>query len=192
MFDWLKRRMRPGYRPPPPDLPIDPALFDQDAAILYAALGTHWSSTDPHLYRPNAIAADVDALEARYALRLPDDFRAYLRHAVPAETFMDDFGTQWWGLSDIKPLSEECLDWTTDQIGREIAREGNRYLVFSDYLLWCYAWAICCSDGPNRGRIALIGGGRDAFVAEDFRSFMRLALVDDLAIHQAPSKRTKG
>ncbi|MEP9401618.1 SMI1/KNR4 family protein [Sphingomonas sp. VNH70] len=189
MFNWLKRWIRPGRQMPPATLPIDPALFDQDGASLYAALGGRWASSDPFIYTRHRTRAAADALEQRYALRLPEDFRAYLGHAAPAATFMDDFGTQWWGVADIKPLSEECADWKAEDIGRTIMAESGAYLVFADYLLWCYAWAICCSDGPNRGRIALIGGGRDAFVADDFRTFVRMALVDDVTIHQAPGRR---
>ena len=62
--------------------------------------------------------------------------------------------------------------------------EKHAYLIFSDYLIWCYAWAICCSDGPNRGKIALIGGLPDAIVAGSFRQFLLLELTDDLSIHQ--------
>ena len=186
MFSWLKRSMQPlALRAI--GLPIDPALFEQDGAGLYKALSAHWAASNRGFYSRCDTSADVEALEERYSLKLPEDFRAYLLHAAPSATFMDDIGTQWWAANEIKSISDECPDGPPGQINPEIEREKDAYLVFSDYLIWCYAWAICCSSGPNRGKIALIGGQPDAFVANSFREFLRLELTDDLAIHQGSS-----
>jgi len=102
---------------------------------------------------------------------------------------MDDIGTQWWSLAEIKAIPDECPDGPPGQINDEIEREKQKYLIFSDYLIWCYAWAICCSDGPNRGKVALIGGLPDAFVAGSFREFLRLQLSDAREIHQGASSK---
>ena len=190
MFDWLKRAKRPSVSCPARTPPIAPALFEQGGASLYEALSMYWASSDPNTYTRHATSADVEALEERYSLQLPEDFRAYLIYAAPSITFMDDIGTQWWAPSEIKTISDECPDGSPGQINLEIEKERDAYLVFSDYLLWCYAWAICCSNGQNRGKIALIGGFPDSFVANNFRDFLRLELTDDLAIHQGPGKQT--
>ena len=187
MFSWLRRYKQPSALHTT-TLPIDPALFDQDGANLYRALSTHWVTNNRAFYSRCETSADVEALEERYSLKLPEDFRAYLLHAAPSATFMDDIGTQWWAANEIKSISDECPDGTPGQINPEIERENSAYLVFSDYLIWCCAWAICCSSGPNRGKIALIGGQPDAFVADSFREFLRLELTDNLAIHQGLSK----
>jgi hypothetical protein len=169
-------------------MPLDPALLDQGGRRLYEALSIHWASSDPNTYTRRDARTDVEALEERYSLQLPEDFRAYLIYAAPSVKFMDDIGTQWWAPGDIKSISDECPDGPPGQINPEIEQEKDAYLVFSDYLIWCYAWAICCSNGPNRGKIALIGGLPDTFVADNFRDFLLLELTDDLAIHQGPSK----
>lgn len=187
MFGWLRRTTRPSVSRPARTPPIDPVLFDQGGAPLYEALSVYWASSDPKTYSRHDTSAEIEALEKRYSLQLPDDFRAYLSYAAPMVTFMDDVGTQWWAPSEIKSFSDECPDGSPGQNNPEIERERDAYLVFSDYLIWCYAWAICCSDGPNRGKIALIGGLPDAFVADNFRDFLWLALTDDLANHLGPS-----
>jgi hypothetical protein len=189
MFNWLKRTKRPSGLRSTKALPIDPALFEQGGASLYEALSTHWALSDPNTYTPRGMSPDVEALERRYSLQLPADFRAYLIHAAPSTTFMDDIGTQWWAPREIKSISDECPDGPPGKSNHEIEKEKDAYLVFSDYLIWCYAWAICCSNGPNRGKVALIGGLPDTFVADSFRDFLRLELIDDLAIHQGPSKQ---
>lgn len=189
MFDWLKRSKRSTGLRSTKTLPIDRALFEQRGAGLYEALSTHWALSDPSNYTRRGTSRDVEALEKRYSLRLPEDFRAYLIHAAPSTTFMDDIGTQWWPPSEIKSISDECPDGPAGQINHEIEQEKDAYLVFSDYLIWCYAWAICCSNGPNRGKIALIGGLPDTIVANNFRHFLLLELADDQAIHQGPSKQ---
>lgn len=187
MFSWLKRSKR-SLALRPAALPIDPALFEQDGASLYGALSAHWAANNRDFYTASVTGADVEALEKRYSLHLPEDFRAYLLHAAPSSTFMDDIGTQWWGVNEIKSISDECPDGPVGQINPEIEREKDAYLVFSDFLIWSYAWAICCSSGPNRGKIALIGGQPDGFVANSFREFLRLELTDDIAIHHGSNK----
>lgn len=187
MFGWL-RRFKQLLALPATALPIDPALFEQGGAGLYKAIRAHWAANNLGTYTHRAISTDVEALEERYSLQLPEDFRAYLLHASPSATFMDDIGTQWWAANSIASISDECPDGPPGQINPEIEREKDVYLVFADYMFWCYAWAICCSNGPNRGKVALIGGLPDTFVADSFSDFLRLELTDDLAIHQGPSK----
>lgn len=99
---------------------------------------------------------------------------------------MDDYGVQWWSVGAIKSLADECPGGSLERGLGVIMAEGNQYLICADFLLWCYAWAICCSDGANHGRIALIGGGPDGFVANDIRTFVRHALLDSIDIHSAP------
>ncbi|MET3473740.1 hypothetical protein ABIC78_004297 [Novosphingobium sp. 1529] len=187
MFGWLRRSKQKSALPATA-LPIDQALFEQDGAGLYKALSAHWAASNPDTYSHGVTSPDVEALEERYSLHLPEDFRAYLVHAAPSTSFMDDIGTQWWAANEIKSISDECPDGPPGQTNPEIEQEKDAYLVFSDFLIWCYAWAICCSSGPNRGKIALIGGQPDAFVADNFRNFLRLELTDNIAIHQGLSK----
>jgi len=183
MFGWL-RATRTAAHPPVRPLPIEASLFNGEGKHLYEALAASWKASDPNIYTPDEGSSDISALEQRYSIRLPDDFRSYLLHAVPQTTFMDDIGTQWWSLADIKSISEECPNGPPGEINDEIEREKQTYLIFSDFLIWCYAWAICCSDGPNRGKVALIGGRPDSFVASSFREFLRLELSNAQEIHQ--------
>lgn len=126
----------------------------------------------------------VEKLEGRYQVHLPEDFAAYVVTASPHEDWMDDFGMIWWGAERIKSLRDECPAGSPGgQPRAEIEDEAGQYLVFADFLIWCYAYAICCSNGPNRGRIALIGVHPDGFVANSFSSFMQLAAQDSLLIH---------
>ncbi len=193
MFSWLRRSKHPSILSAT-TLPINSAFFEQEGAGLYEALSAHWAANNRGTYIHRDTSTDVEALEERYSLQLPKDFRTYLLHAAPSATFMDDIGTQWWAANAIKSISDECPDGAPGQINPVIEREKDAYLVFSDYLLWCYAWAICCSNGPNRGKVALIGGLPDTFVADSFRDFLLLELTDDFAIHQGPSQpaRTGG
>ena len=183
LLGWIKKLTG---RPQPLsgcELPIDQGLFDGPGDQLYQAIAAHWSEADSN-YRPMPNARDrVDDLERRYALRLPEDFRNYLIHASPSEIYWDHIGTQWWTITEIKNIPDECPDGPVGGPNPEIEAERDHYLVFADFLIWCYAWAICCSDGPNRGKIALIGGAPDGFVADSFREFMKLELTNDAVIH---------
>ena len=115
---------------------------------------------------------------------LPEEFAAYVASAAPREDWTDEFGMIWWSAERIKSLRDECGDGSPGgHPNAEIEDEADQYLVFADFLMWCYAYAICCSAGPNRGKIALIGAQPDGFVANSFSSFMNLAAEDALLIH---------
>lgn len=167
---------------PPLTRPFDAALFDAPAADLFRAVRAHGIADHP-VRDPPADARDrVSRLEARYRLVLPDDFRAYLLHAAPSGESMDDQGIAWWPIDRVRNIPDELdAGWEGHNFGLFCGEEDS-YLVFADYLIWCYAWAICCSNGPNRGRVLLLGTP-DRFVADSFRAFVALALADAPGIH---------
>jgi len=149
----------------------------------HLALAARWGTTDAALaptFDAERIVAD---LEQRYGISIPEDFRLYLLNVAPSGYYMDDIGTTWWTLDDIKNIPDECGEAPHgDGSDPAIAAEAKHYLVFADFLLWCYAWAICCSDGEHRGKIALISD-RDQFIADSFAHFVELELNDDRDIH---------
>ena len=117
--------------------------------------------------------ARVAALESRYGIRAPNDFRRYLIAAPRFET-TDDELTAWWTLDRISSIADEYEHVIANPA---IAAEAGAYLFFADYMIWAWAWAVCCSDGPNRGRIAFIGEP-DGFVADSFSEFAERYLRD--------------
>jgi len=87
---------------------------------------------------------------------------------------MDDDYIDWWPIARIKNISDEF----EYQIGNpEIAKSASKYLFFADYLIWCWAWAICCDPGPHYGKIAVIGD-QGKFVADSFEEFVDIVLRD--------------
>ena len=126
---------------------------------------------------------------SNYGISIPEDFRLYLLTTAPSGYYMDEFSTTWWTLDDIKNIPDECGESAHgDPV---VVAEEGRYLVFADHLIWCYAWAICCADGDDRGKIALIGDG-DHFVADSFAHFVELQLNEDPAIHPGAVAKKSG
>ena len=120
VFDWLrkvKHSVRPRRASNPP---LDRLLFDQSGERLYKALADFWSSSDPKSYSPSGASVQVKALEERYALSLPEDFRSYLLNAAPRTTYMDGNGTQWWAPSEIKSIADECPDGSPGKTNHDI------------------------------------------------------------------------
>jgi SMI1 / KNR4 family (SUKH-1) len=122
----------------------------------------------------------VDRLKARYGIRLPDDFRDYLLHACPKEESenMDDEGTAWWPLDRLLNIPDEYPHTITDPA---IAKNAAKYVFFADYMIWCWAWAIDCSEDKDPGRVAVIGGP-DRFVADSFAEFVDRYIEDQTQI----------
>jgi hypothetical protein len=151
-------------------------------AILAEALARLWSDERPLLSeRGTVVAAD---LQRRYDVRLPSEFEAYLREGSPKTDWDSRCGFTLWPPERIKSLPDERGTETPAlQRNPEVEREADKYLVFADYLAWCYAYAVCCSDGPNRGKVALIGANPDRFVASSLSSFLVLAADDSIRLH---------
>jgi hypothetical protein len=118
--------------------------------------------------------AEVARLEARYGVVLPEDFREYLLTLCPDDDQWDDDLGIWWGLGSIKSISE---DYKQKVAAPEIEARSSQYLLFADHCIWCWAWAIACTDDKNRGMVALIGSP-DRFVAPSFTSFAEAYVTD--------------
>ncbi|MEO7248203.1 MAG: SMI1/KNR4 family protein [Novosphingobium sp.] len=144
----------------------DPKLSPLERMIEGWGVGTAQGASDNDLY----------GLEEKYAVRLPEDFRAYLK-AAPNGNDWDHVGTNWWPLSQIKTVRQECAD-LKDYVP---LGGGDKQLIFADYLMWCCAWAVDCSETENRGRVIFLGEG-DSYVADSFDDFLDRYLRDNNSI----------
>jgi hypothetical protein len=157
---------------------VRPVFTDAELAEPMNALAK-WLRAQGDIWTRTHAGASVDSLESRYGIRIPEDFRRYLIDLAPRLEFTDDEATAWWPLGRIRSLPEEYEHGSNNAA---IAAEAGTYLFFADYLIWSGAWAVCCSEGPNRGRVAFIGGQPDGFVADSFTEFVALYLRDPAGI----------
>jgi len=143
----------------------------------YETLVRYWGDTGSGIVVAARDEEEVAALEAKYALRLPDDFRAYLLKGCPAESNLDwdNACTEWWELSRIKTLRDEYEHGVENSALRGFE---DRYIFFADAFIWCWAWAICCAEGERYGHVALINGAKDPFVATSFTAFVEQYVAD--------------
>jgi hypothetical protein len=147
--------------------------------MAHRVLSDWWRLTGAAPTFANASEETVQGIECRYGISLPEDFRLYLLHAAPSEDYWDDGNAIWWSPGRLKNILDEYEHPINDQ---HIAEKAQKYLVFADYMLWCWAWAICCEDGDDRGKVALIGGAPDRIVASNFTEFVNAYIVDPLAV----------
>jgi hypothetical protein len=145
-------------------------------APAYVQLQQWWSQSGSDIDTEAIPAHRIESLERRYDLVLPDDFREYLNLSSPIEEAWDHEDTTWWHFERIKSVKDE---WIHGDLEPFIAERRNKYLVFADYCIWCWAWAISCADDETRGSVAIIGGrGYDRTVAESFSDFVRKYIGD--------------
>jgi SMI1 / KNR4 family (SUKH-1) len=140
----------------------------------YQKLERYWIDTGVGVDTVALGEPQLEGLERKYGVRLPEDFRDYLRCSCPVDESVYDDLTCWWPLDRIKNIVDEYPHKVTDET---IARDAAKYLFFADYSIWCWAWAIACGDDENRGRVAAISG-RDRFVADSFAEFVDLFVQD--------------
>ena len=122
---------------------------------------------------------DIAALEVRYDISFPDDFRDHLLRIGPStREVWDDDEALWWPTGRLRNVVEEYEHPVKNP---EVAREADKYVFFADLMIWCWAWAICCSDGPNRGKVVVFSEA-ERFVADSFSEFLRRFFADPNSI----------
>jgi hypothetical protein len=141
----------------------------------YEKLQKYWSDTGSKISTGPLDETLIGDLEAKYQLRLPDDFREYLRYSCPTTDQYDVEGTTWWPLSRIKTINEEYEHKITDP---NIERDAPKYLFFADAMIWCWAWAIACGNDGRSGNVVVISG-RDRIVATTFSEFVDIYIKAD-------------
>lgn len=172
---FLIERGRPAKRPSPKRIhtyEADPLM------VAHEMLACFWAHGGDH----PAPHADADTvvlgLERRYGIVLPADFRAYLLHVAPQDDHWDDGDVIWWSPSRIRNIPEE---YAHPLENRAVAAKAEHCLFFADYLIWCWAWIICCEEGQDYGRIAVIGAG-DRWVADSFTDFVKAYVADPMSV----------
>ena len=154
----------------------------------HQTLQAWWSRTAAGIVTRATPQNAIAALEVRYSITLPDDFRAYLSEGVPKEENWDDEDGNWWPISRIKNIPDEY----EHAVGEPIASNASKHLIFLDYSIWCWAWAISCADDETRGKVAIIGGSPDGYVADSFEEFVERYTSDWGAISQVQKKSAIG
>jgi hypothetical protein len=143
-------------------------------------LRAYWSRTNSPTKPVGSTETEIARLEARVGVRLPDDFKAYLLAIAPSgQHVLDDNLIGWWNVSEIKSIPEE---YPHDLKNPTIAENPGVFLFFADYCMWCWAWAIGCGEGEHHGKIAVVGGMKDRFVANSFSQFIDLYVADPSSV----------
>src|SRR5262249_981199 len=136
--------------------PTKPAPSDEHLGLKpYEKLQKYWRENNAGMETIELSPSQVEGLESRYGIHLPEDFRDYLLHSCTRDdSGFDNNLTTWWALGQIKTIFEErnleIAEGRIFEITYEVvARDSSKYLIFADYMFWCWAWAICCDDGEN-------------------------------------------
>lgn len=146
--------------------------MDLSFETAVASLLEHWTSESPP-YERTVVHGEVEIqrLETRFGITLPGAFRTYLLTAC--STFddggcLDHSGNAWWGLDRIDTVRG---GYKHDLNTAVLSDEAATSLIFADHMIWCMAWAICCGQGPNYGKVFIIDESA-RFVADDFEVFI--------------------
>ena len=132
---------------------------------------------------PGAPLERIERVEHELGLNMPADFKEYFLHVDGSWGHVeidDPLGFSFWPLAQLK---------TVEAIVEEHRLEGQLhvegYVVFADYLQWCWAYAICLDPAnADYGQIAHVGTLRPKTVARDFASFVDCYLSDCQDLYQ--------
>ncbi len=148
------------------------------------ALKAYWvaqgiSSGDP------ASAADLQAFEARYRVRLPPALRLYfaelngIRRTVKFDEEMDADMIRFWPLGEVHPLSEVWLENPARQ-------DAASLFVLADQGINACLYVAHLSNAETMAPIYIIGEGV-TLVADSFEDFLDRYLAHDPAVLCPPS-----
>ena len=140
----------------------------------YSKLQEWWSETGVQVDVERIPDERIIALEDRYQLKLPADFRAYLSYSSPVAENWDREMGNWWPFSRIKNIPEEYSY-------PYVPENSDKYLFFLDHCIWCWAWAISCADDATYGSIVTVGGP-EKVVASSFSEFVDKYISDWISV----------
>ena len=129
-----------------------------------------WDGEGAGIRTRSVSAPEIERLEQRYAVTLPASFRGYLSDASPAEDpSWDNELTNWWPFERLRTVAEDY----EHALAGAVAAYRQKLVLFADYSIWCWGWAINCAPGADYGKVAVIAGKEhDRFVAENFDEFV--------------------
>ncbi|KQM63332.1 hypothetical protein ASE75_12790 [Sphingomonas sp. Leaf17] len=137
-----------------------------------------WAQTGANIKTRPTPPGVINSIARRYDLILPQDFHSYLTMGSPVADNWDDEMGNWWPVDRIKNISDE-YEHTLPSF---IPNKGKRFLFFLDHCIWCWAWAISCEQGATFGKVALIGGENERFVADTFSEFVERYISNWIAV----------
>lgn len=110
----------------------------------------------------------VAAKEKLLALTFPEEFREHILRGFLSSDHDDaENMITFWALDRLATVRSE--------LGNDHYNSANdpldEYVVFADLMGWCWAWALNCGDGPDRGRIALLKDRDHWHVFNSFSEF---------------------
>lgn len=136
-----------------------------ETARLISEIVARWKVLG--IARAGTRRANLDAVEQRYRVRLPDEFAAlFLAADGMTEEAVDDLMIRFWPIAELRPAS--------DEVAKEDAFAYGGFFIFADYSLWAHGYAIKLDDSANAGTIAIVGGPRPVAVASSFSSFLEI------------------
>jgi hypothetical protein len=152
------------------------AICERPVEGLAERVVASWKGSPEARPRHGAGADVLAAIEARVG-KLPSDLLAVLALADGFDGH-DRHGFRFWPSAELERVS-------TYDGGREnrfpLARE---YVLFADYLSWCWAYAVKVGK-PGRGEVILVGSKEPVLVARGFPEFLERYLVDDGKLYPA-------
>lgn len=151
--------------------------FGMDAAHMI--LSSRWKATGDEPAKASPGDTAIQEIERRYHVTLPKDFRSYLLEIAPRDHFTDDEMVTWWSPSKIKNIPDKISSRICNPV---VAAEAEAYLFFADFLIWSSAWAICCCDGLDYGKVVSVDGVNDHFVATSFTAFAKAYVAEPFSM----------
>lgn len=120
--------------------------------------------------------AMVQEIERQHDVKIPADLFEHLLH-VPLTGEGIDGGelVLFWSADCVTSIADKYKRsrWLTD--GWEHPGCPETHLIFCDYMVSCWDWAVECAPGPNHGKIVLVSSDADEWFVYD--SFAEM--VDD-------------
>jgi hypothetical protein len=95
-----------------------------------------WSMTGTDVALRGTPESAISAIEARYSLSIPHDFRQYLKESSPVGENWDDEDGNWWPVERLQNIPD---GYEYPINNPAVAQNASKHLIFLDYMMWSWA-----------------------------------------------------
>ena len=147
---------------------------------IWRQLVDHWFRNGVEAPLPGVALADLDAFERAHDLRLPADLRAYFLATNGTGDTMDLDYFRFWPLREVRPVRRA---WAQGPTTRDPYADC---LVFADYCIECWLYAVRVGNDPARAgpvfRVTGAASPPDEQLAGSFLEFIEKYLADPSSV----------
>ncbi len=146
----------------------------------------HWLSQNRNLVTQGVDEKEILSFESHYGVTMPLDMRDYFLqvNGMGSDCYSDQDkeGFSFYRLPGLKTIAETSKERQFNWLKK--LPEAESFFIFSDYLVWCWGYAIRLSrDVVDKNEVILLCCSNPVKIADSFTEFVELYFEDNKRLY---------